>query len=110
MKREVFAKPETDQFVARCESNTTVFEVTYDEIKLSDVTVSFKRDGESVASIYNDYNTSKTMAHIYAPGETDFSSHEVPKKFVEEVLNHAEAHDLVENPERVYGYRVRILE
>lgn len=98
-----------DALLARAESDEMVFEVTFDELVVNDVTLHFRRDGEKVGSVYNDDGTARTMAKLEATGE-DFLGAAVPKAFVAEVLAVAEDHERVSEgrstPER---YRLRVL-
>jgi hypothetical protein len=97
------------RLLARAEDDHLVFEVSFDEIEVTDVTLRFLRDGEKVGSIYNDDGTRRTMARLTVPGESDFIGVEVPKAFVREVLDAAVEHDRVTNPDAVEGYRLRVL-
>lgn len=99
-----------NRLLVRFEDTSGVFEVTVDEIEVTDVTLRFHRDGEKVGSIYNDDGTNRTMARLTVPGETDFISVEVPKSFVSEILETAAESDRISNPNRVEGYRLRVLD
>ena len=58
--------------LARIEDDHMVFEVSFDALEATDVTLRFLRDGEKVGSIYNDDGTDRTMARLTVPGEADF--------------------------------------
>lgn len=96
--------------MARYESDSAVFEVTFETLRVNDVTLHFERDGEKVGSIYNDDGTERTMARLVTSGE-DFIGVEVPKSFVAEILAVAEDRDRAADgrstPER---YRLRVLD
>lgn len=97
------------RLLARYETSEMVFEVSLDDLDVTDVTLEFLRDGEVVGAIYNDYGTQKTMAHLSTPGESDFLGVEVPKSFVRELLEFAVETDRVTSgdPE---GYALRVLD
>ncbi len=95
---------------ARLEADDRVFEVSFDTLDVTDVTLRFRRDGERVGSVFNDDGTKRTMARLNVPGESDFVAVEVPKSFVADVLAAAEDADRVDNPERLAGYRLRVLD
>jgi hypothetical protein len=95
---------------ARLEADDRVFEVSFDTLDVTDVTLRFQRDGERVGSVFNDDGTARTMARLNVPGESDFVAVEVPKSFVANVVDAAEDTDRVENPERLAGYRLRVLD
>jgi len=98
-----------DRLFARIEDDHMVFEVTFDTVEVTDVTLRFRRDGEKVGSIYNDDGTTRTMARLTVPGDTDFIGVEVPKAFVAEILDAAVEAGRIENPEMIEGYRLRML-
>ena len=97
------------RLLARIEDDQMVFEVTFDELEATDVTLRFRRDGEKVGSIYNDDGTERAMARLTVPGETDFISVEVPKEFVGRVLDTAVETGRVVDETAVEGYRLRVL-
>jgi hypothetical protein len=97
------------RLLARIEDEHMLFEVSFDELEATDVTLRFLRDGEKVGSIYNDYGTEKTMARLTVPGETDFIGVEVPKEFVAEVIDAALENDRVADETAIEGYRLRVL-
>jgi hypothetical protein len=97
------------RLLARIEDDHMVFEVNFDTLEATDVTLHFLRDGEKVGSIYNDYGTQKTMARLTVPGDGDFIGVEVPKSFVAEVLDAASETDRLANPTAAEGYRLRVL-
>jgi hypothetical protein len=97
------------RLLARLEDDDRVFEVSFDTLEATDVTLHFLRDGEKVGSIYNDDGTQRTMARLTVPGEGDFIAVEVPKSFVAEVLDVAGETDRVANPTEAEGYRLRVL-
>jgi hypothetical protein len=96
--------------LARIEDDHMVFEVNFDSLAATDVTLRLRRDGEEVGSIYNDYGTEKTMARLSEPGENDFLGVEVPKSFVASVLDAAVEAGRVEDTTAVEGYRLRMLD
>ena len=96
--------------LARVESDDRVFEVSFDAIEPTDVTLRFLRDGERVGSIYNDDGTNRTMARLTTAREgTDFISVEVPKEFVDELLAAAVEADRLTDETAAEGYRLRVL-
>ena len=98
------------RMLARVESDDRIFEVTFDSIEPTDVTLRFLRDGERVGSIYNDDGTARTMARLTTAREgSDFISVEVPKAFVDDLLEAAGAADRVTDTPAVEGYRLRVL-
>ena len=97
------------RLLARIEDDHMVFEVTFDELEATDVTLRFLRDSEKVGSIYNDDGTQRTMARLTAPGETDFISVEVPKEFVADIVDTAVETGRVTNQTAIEGYRLRVL-
>ena len=98
-----------DRLLARIEDDHMVFEVSFDELEATDVTLRFLRDGETVGSIYNDDGTERTMARLTVPGETDFIGVEVPKSFVEAIVDTAVETGRVVDETAVEGYRLRVL-
>ena len=97
------------RLLARIEDDQMVFEVSFDDLEATDVTLRFRRDGEKVGSIYNDDGTERTMARLTVPGETDFIGIEVPKAFVEEIVEAALETGRVVDETAVEGYRLRVL-
>ena len=98
------------QLLARIEDNRMVFEVSFDELEPTDVTLRFYRDGQKVGSIYNDDGTARTMARLTTGREgDDFLGVEVPKSFVAELLDAAEESDRLTDETAASGYRVRVL-
>lgn len=96
--------------LARLESDDRVFEVSFDSIDPTDVTLRFVRNGDRVGSIYNDDGTQRTMARLTTGREdTDFIGVEVPKEFVSEVLNAALEAGRVTDETAAEGYRLRVL-
>ncbi|RLM53451.1 hypothetical protein DVK02_13230 [Halobellus sp. Atlit-31R] len=96
--------------LARLEDSDRVFEVNFDAIEPTDVTLRFLRDGVQVGSIYNDDGTKRTMARLTTGREdTDFISVEVPKQFVDEVLGAAVESGRVTDESAAEGYRLRVL-
>ena len=95
---------------ARLESDDRVFEVSFDSIEPTDVTLRFVRDGDRVGSIYNDDGTKRTMARLTTGREgTDFIGVEVPKEFVTEMLDAALEAGRVADETAAEGYRLRVL-
>lgn len=98
------------QMLARLESDDRVFEVSFDAIEPTDVTLRFLRDSERVGSIYNDDGTKRTMARLTTAREgSDFIGVEVPKTFVAELLDAALEAGRVTDEAAVEGYRLRVL-
>jgi hypothetical protein len=97
------------RLLARVEDDHMVFEVNFDSLEATDVTLHFLRDGEKVGSIYNDHGTEKTMARLTVPGKSDFIGVEVPKSFVAELLDVASETDRVVDRTTAEGYRLRVL-
>lgn len=98
------------RMLARVEDDHMVFEVTFDSVEATDVTLRFIRDGEKVGSIYNDFGVEKTMARLTVPGDSDFIGVEVPKSFVAALLDAAVEAGRVEDETAVEGYRLRVLD
>ncbi len=100
-----------ERMLARLEDTGRVFEVNFDSIEPTDVTLRFIRDGERVGSIYNDDGTKRTMARLTTDREgTDFISVEVPKEFVSRLLDAASEADRITDTTMLEGYRLRVLE
>ncbi|ELZ50117.1 hypothetical protein C465_06201 [Halorubrum distributum JCM 9100] len=96
--------------LARLEGDDRVFEVRFDALEPTDVTLRFRRDGERVGSVYNDDGTKRTMARLTTAREgTDFIGVEVPKEFVAEVLDTALEMGRVTDETAAEGYRLRVL-
>lgn len=96
--------------LARLEGDDRVFEVSFDSIEPTDVTLRFVRDGDRVGSIYNDDGTKRTMARLTTGRQgADFISVEVPKEFVAEVLETAIEADRVTDEAAAEGYQLRVL-
>lgn len=96
--------------LARIEGDDRVFEVSFDAIEPTDVTLRFLRDGDRVGSIYNDDGTKRTMARLTTGRQgTDFIGIEVPKAFVAEVLDAALEAGRVTDDVAAAGYRLRVL-
>jgi len=96
--------------LARIESDDRVFEVNFESIEPTDVTLRFLRDDERVGSIYNDDGTDRTMARLTTGREgNDFIGVEVPKEFVTELLDAAIEADRVTDEAAAEGYRIRVL-
>jgi hypothetical protein len=102
---------ERDGFMlARIESDDRVFEVNFDSIEPTDVTLRFWRDNERVGSIYNDDGTDRTMARLTTGREgSDFIGVEVPKEFVAELLDAAVEAGRITDEAAAEGYRIRLL-
>ena len=98
------------RMLARIEGDDRVFEVSFDSIEATDVTLRFRRDGDRVGSIYNDAGTDRTMARLTTGREgDDFIGVEVPKSFVAAVLDAAVEAGRVADETAVEGYRLRVL-
>lgn len=96
--------------LARLESDDRVFEVTFEAVEPTDVTLRFRRDGERVGSIYNDDGTERTMARLTTGrDDADFIGVEVPKEFVAEILDAASEAGRVTDADAAEGYRLRVL-
>jgi hypothetical protein len=96
--------------LARFDGDDRVFEVNFDSLEPTDVTLRFVRDGERVGSIYNDDGTKRTMARLTTGRDgTDFIGVEVPKEFVTEVLDAALEAGRVTDETAAEGYRLRVL-
>lgn len=96
--------------LARIEGDDRVFEVSFDTVEPTDVTLRFIRDDERVGSIYNDDGTSRTMARLTTGRDgTDFISVEVPTEFVAELLDAAAEAGRVADEQALEGYRLRVL-
>lgn len=98
------------RLLARIEDDHMVFEVSFDTVEATDVTLRFLRDGEKVGSVYNDFGTEKTMARLIVPGKNDFIGVEVPKSFVADLLDAAAEAGRVADETAVEGYRLRVLD
>ena len=98
------------RMLARLEDDDRVFEVTFDTIEPTDVTLRFIRDDDRVGSIYNDDGTERTMARLSTARDgTDFISVEVPKEFVAELLEAASETGRITDETALEGYRLRVL-
>ncbi len=98
------------RMLARIEETDRVFEVSFDTIEPTDVTLRFIRDDERVGSIYNDDGTSRTMARLLTGRDgTDFISVAVPKEFVAALLDAASEAGRVTDENALEGYRLRVL-
>ena len=96
--------------MARIESDELVFEVNFERIEPTDVTLHFLRDGETVGTIYNDDGTERTMARLTTARDgPDFIGVAVPKSFVADVLDAAEEADRLTDERVAEGYRLRVL-
>jgi hypothetical protein len=96
--------------LARIEGDDRVFEVNFDAIEPTDVTLRFRRDDERVGSIYNDDGTDRTMARLTTGREgDDFIGVEVPKEFVADLLDAASEAGRVTDEAAAEGYRLRVL-
>lgn len=99
-----------DRMVARIEGDDRVFEVSFESIEPTDVTLRFLRNNDRVGSIYNDDGTSRTMARLTTERDgSDFIGVEVPKDFVAELLDAAVEADRVTDQSAIEGYRLRVL-
>jgi len=96
--------------LARLEADDRVFEVRFDTIEPTDVTLRFIRDDERVGSIYNDDGTSRTMARLTTGRDgTDFIGVEVPTEFVADLLDATVEAGRVTDETALEGYRLRVL-
>ncbi len=96
--------------LARLEADDRVFEVSFDTIEPTDVTLRFIRDDERVGSIYNDDGTSRTMARLTTGRDgTDFIGVEVPTEFVADLLDATVEAGRVTDETALEGYRLRVL-
>jgi hypothetical protein len=96
--------------LARLEGEDRVFEVSFDSLEPTDVTLRFYRDGDRVGGIYNDDGTDRTMARLTTARDgTDFIGIEVPKEFVAELLDAASEAGRVTDEAAAEGYRLRVL-
>jgi hypothetical protein len=103
-------EPVEEGVLARYETESALFEVTFETLRVNDVTLHFERDGEKVGSVYNDDGTRRTMGHLEASGE-DFIGVEVPKAFVAELVAVAETEGRVaEGRSTLERYRLRVLD
>ncbi|WP_018257042.1 hypothetical protein [Halomicrobium katesii] len=106
----MFVTEHDGRLLTRIEDDHMVFEVSFDRIEPTDVTLHFLRDGRQVGSIYNDDGTDRTMARLTVDRETsDFVGVEVPKEFVSRVLDVAEESGRVTDETALAGYRLRVL-
>jgi hypothetical protein len=93
-----------DRMVARIEGDDRVFEVSFESIEPTDVTLRFLRNNDRVGSIYNDDGTSRTMARLTTERDgSDFIGVEVPKEFVAELLDAAVEADRVTDQSAIEG-------
>ncbi len=98
------------RMLARIEGEDRVFEVSFDAIEPTDVTLRFVRDDDRVGSIYNDDGTARTMARLTTARDgTDFIGVEVPKEFVAELLDAASEAGRITDETALEGYRLRVL-
>jgi len=99
-----------DRLLARIETDEMVFEVNFDRLEPTDVTLHFLRDGRKVGSIYNDDGTERTMARLVVGDDTpDFMGVEVPNAFVSEILDAAAEAGRLTDEAAAEGYRLRVL-
>ena len=107
---ETLVTEHDEHMLARLETADRVFEVSFDSVEPTDVTLGFLRDGERVGSIYNDDGTDRTMARLTTGRDgTDFIGVEVPKEFVAEILETAVESGRVTDETDAEGYRMRVL-
>ena len=98
------------RMLARIEDDERVFEVTFENVEPTDVTLRLFRDGEKVGSIYNDDGTERTMARLTTARDgSDFIGVRVPKEFVSELLSAATEAGRVTDESAAEGYRLRVL-
>lgn len=98
------------RMIARIDGSDRVFEVTFDEIEPTDVTLRFIRGDERVGSIYNDDGTDRTMARLTTGRDgSDFIGVEVPKEFVAELVDAAAEAGRITDETALEGYRLRVL-
>jgi hypothetical protein len=98
------------RMLARFEDDDRVFEVSFDTIEPTDVTLRFIRDDQRVGSIYNDDGTERTMARLTTARDgSDFIGVEVPTDFVAELLDAASEAGRVTDETALEGYRLRVL-
>jgi len=96
--------------IARLDDSDRVFEVAFDTIDPTDVTLRFIRDDSRVGSIYNHDGTDRTMARLTTGRDgSDFIGVEVPKDFVAELLDAASEADRITDETALNGYRLRVL-
>lgn len=96
--------------LARVEGDDRVFEVSFESIEPTDVTLRFLRNDDRVGSIYNDNGTDRTMARLTTGRDgSDFIGIEVPKAFVAELLDAAVEAGRVTDESAAEGYRLRVL-
>jgi hypothetical protein len=99
-----------EHVLARVEGDDRVFEVSFDSVEPTDVTLRLYRDDDRVGSIYNDDGTDRTMARLTTGRDgTDFIGVEVPKEFVAELLDVAAETGRVTDETVAEGYRLRVL-
>lgn len=98
------------RMIARLEGSDRVFEVAFDLIEPTDVTLRFIRDEDRVGSIYNDDGTDRTMARLTTGRDgSDFIGVEVPTEFVTELVNAASEAGRITDGTALEGYRLRVL-
>lgn len=98
------------RMLARLEGGDRVFEVAFDLIEPTDVTLRFIRDDDRVGSIYNDDGTDRTMARLTTGRDgSDFIGVEVPTEFVTELVNAASEAGRITDETALEGYRLRVL-
>ncbi|SDE77411.1 hypothetical protein [Halorientalis regularis] len=96
--------------LARIEGDDRVFEVNFDTVEPTDVTLRFFRADDRVGSIYNDDGTDRTMARLTTGRDgDDFIGVEVPKPFVAELLDTAIETGRVTDEAAAERYRIRVL-
>lgn len=96
--------------LARLEGEDRVFEVSFELIDPTDVTLRFLRNGNRVGSIYKDDGTNRAMARLTTGRDgTDFIGIGVPKEFVADLLDTAVEAGRVTEKGAVEGYRLRVL-
>jgi hypothetical protein len=96
--------------IARIDGSDRVFEVAFDTIEPTDVTLRFIRDDDRVGSIYNDDGTDRTMARLTTGRDgSDFIGVKVPKDFVAELVDAASKAGRITDETALEGYRLRVL-
>ena len=97
------------RMMARIDTDSKVFEVNFDELRVHDVTLSFHMDDQRVGSIYNDDGTERLMARLNTVGEEDFISFKVNREFVAEILEKAQVSDyLKQGSSTLKAYKTRM--
>lgn len=80
-------------YLLRFKTDNKVFEVTYDTLKIREVSLHFEMDQMKVGSLYEEKNN--LYAHLDSVGEDDFMGFKMPKSMVEKIIRHGIREDII---------------